>query len=90
MTNKRDLKRKINYACGDLFAECVATSLYAGNPKQEDVDAILQLIIRVNNDFVCRISHPEPGIPARTYYKSVEADFDKSVAEIADQISNLG
>lgn len=89
MSNKRELKKKINCTCGDLFAECIATSLYTGAPKKEDVDAILQLIIRINDDFVCRVSHPEPGMPAKRYYSAVETDFTKSVIEIIDQIGNL-
>lgn len=28
MANKRDLKRTINYITSELFAECVAASLY--------------------------------------------------------------
>ena len=29
MSNKRDLKRTINYICGDLFVEGIAASLYS-------------------------------------------------------------
>lgn len=90
MSNKRDLKKKINCACADLFAECIATSLYTGHPSQEDADAILQLIIRTNDDFVRRISHPEPGIPAKKYFRIVEEDFTKRIVEIIDQIGNPG
>ena len=35
MANKRKLKRTINYVCGDLFAECVAASLYSGKQEAE-------------------------------------------------------
>ena len=30
ITNKKDLKKTINYVCSELFAECVAVSLYSG------------------------------------------------------------
>lgn len=30
MTNKRELKKMINDVCNDLFAECIAYSLYNG------------------------------------------------------------
>ena len=33
MPNRRDLKKTINYICSELFAECVAASLYNGNPS---------------------------------------------------------
>lgn len=89
MSNKKDLKKRINYVCGDLFAECIATSLYTGKPKQEDVNAILHLILTVNNDYVRRISHPEPGMTKKEYFKFISDSFDKQAVEIIDQIGNL-
>ena len=44
MANKRDLKRTINYITSDMFAECVAASLYSSKPAAEDVDGILTAI----------------------------------------------
>ena len=90
MANKRDLKRTINYITSELFAETVAASLYNGSPAQEDVDGILSSIVMINNDFISRVSHPEPGVKAGTYYKDLVNDFNKQVSEVIDQISNLG
>ena len=42
-TNKRDLKRSINYICSDLFAECVAASLYGGSPNKQVGEIIDQI-----------------------------------------------
>ena len=90
MANKKDLKRTINYITSELFAETVAASLYNGTPTQEDVDGILSSIVMINNDFISRVSHPEPGVKASTYYKDLIVDFNKQVSEVVDQISNLG
>lgn len=89
MTNKRDLKRTINYICGDLFAECVAASLYGGKTDEKNAEALLTSILRINSDFVKRISHPEPGMPQKEYFKKLVQDFNKQVSEIIDQINNL-
>jgi len=89
MSNKRNLKRIINYVCSDLFSECVAASLYSGKPNKEDVEALLTSVINIQNDFVRRVSHPEPGIKAKQYYKALINDFNKQVSEIIDQISNM-
>ena len=87
MSNKRDLKRKINYVCSELFAECVAASLYSENkPSNEDTDALLTSIMMIHSDFVRRISHPEPGMAQKKYYGVLIADFNKQVEEIIDQI----
>ncbi len=90
MANKRDLKRTINYITSELFAETVVASLYNEAPQQADVEGILSSIVMVNEDFIKRVSHPEPGIKPGEYYKRLIADFGKQVCEIIDQISNLG
>lgn len=89
MANKRDLKRTINYITSELFAETVAASLYSGKSTQEDVDGILSSIVMINKDFICRISHPEPGLKAKAYYQNLAKDFNKQASEIIDQITNL-
>ena len=76
MANKRKLKRTINYVCGDLFAE--------------NVNALLAAVLTMHSDFVCRVSHPEPGMTAKVYYKKLIADFRKHVEELTDQVANIG
>ena len=39
MSNKRDLKRTINYICGDLFTEGIAASLYGENRDNDNTEA---------------------------------------------------
>jgi hypothetical protein len=89
MANKRDLKRSINVICGDLFAECIAASLYNGKPDKDNVNALLSSILTINNDFISRISHPEPGMEKKAYFNAVVEDFNKQVGEIIDHISNM-
>ena len=89
MTNRKDLKRTINYICSELFAECVAASLYGGgNQDKQNTEALLTSILRINSDFVMRISHPEPGMPKKKYFQILIHDFNEQVSEIIDQINN--
>ena len=90
MSNKRDLKKSINYICSELFAECVAASLYNGNPSEDSANAILTSIMMVQNNYVRRISHPEPGMDSTKYFKDLIGNFNKQVSEIVDQIAALG
>lgn len=89
MANKRNLKKNINFICGELFAECVAMSLYDKKKNKEDINAILDSIIITNNDYVCRISHPEPGMEPKSYFKRLRNDFDIRICEIIDNITNV-
>lgn len=89
MANKRSLKRGINYICSELFAECVATSIYSNRSDKQNVDTLLKSILRTHSDYVKRISHPEPGMPAKKYYKALVASFNNEVNDIVDAIRNL-
>lgn len=89
MANRRNLKHKINCVCGDLFAECVATSLYGGKGDEETVKALLTSILVMHSDYVRRISHQEPGMSAKAFYADLTTHFNKQVSELTDQIANL-
>lgn len=89
MSSRKDIKQTVNYVCRGLFAECIAASLYNNVKNEESVNTLLSCIITLRNDFVCRISHPEPGIAPKKYFTILINDFEKRVNEIVDQISNL-
>lgn len=89
MANKRDLKREINYICSALFAECVATSLYSNNSDEDNVDTLLKSLLRMHADYIMRVSHPEPGMKTKVYYKKLINDFNNEVHDVIDAISNL-
>lgn len=89
MANKRELKQMINKVCGQLFAECMAVSLYDTKANEETVHALLSSILLMRKDFVARISHPEPGMPQKHYYKVLKQDFSKQINELIDQVYAL-
>jgi hypothetical protein len=89
MANKRTLKHAINGICEELFAECIAASLYGQENHQDNAEALLYTILKTQRDFVSRVSHPEPGMPAKTFYKALRENFTSQVNEIVDQVNNL-
>ncbi len=89
MPNKRTLKKTINNICNDVLSECVAVSLYSGHADPSTVEALITSTIIMRNDFVSRISHPEPGIQPKVYYDRLATDFSKQMSEILDQINAL-
>lgn len=90
MAKKRDLKRTINYVCNDLFAETIAATLYGNTIDSAAADNLLTTIIATRNDFISRISHPEPGMKPKVYYTHVINGFNAQVSDIIDKIGNLG
>ena len=87
MMNKRSLKKAINAVSDQLFANAVAVSLYGTNRNAENDEALIQSILSMREDFVSRISHPEPGMKKQEYYKDLRDKFISQAQELADQIS---
>ena len=87
MASKRHLKQKINLICEELFAECVAGSLYGQN--RESAKALIFSTIKMRNNYVRRISHPEPGLTAKAYYKDLKEKFAAQAGELLDQLNSF-
>ncbi len=87
MTNKRTLKKAINLICEELFAEGVAIALYGPRP-QKDVEALLFSIVKMQQNYISRVSHPEPGMSSKAYYKDLRENFSAQVGEISDQLNS--
>ena len=89
MPNRKDLKKSINAICSAVLAECVAVSLYHGKAEESNVNALLASILATRDDFISRISHPEPGMSKKAYYDHLAANFSEQISEIIDHICNL-
>jgi hypothetical protein len=80
MANKRDLKKGINYVASELFLECIVLKQI----KKADatkVDEILADILYLQNEFLARAGHPEPGC-VKAYYRKLNEDFGNEVENI--------
>ncbi|MCF0208842.1 MAG: hypothetical protein HUK07_05270 [Bacteroidaceae bacterium] len=89
MANKRELKQTINFVCAELLSETFIAGMLEKNIENGNVDNLLHSIIRINQEYISRISHPEPGMPAKVYFKNLIEGFDKDVDETIDMIGNL-
>ena len=56
--------------------------MYSSKPAAEDVDGILTAIVMIRTDFICRVSHPEPGMEQKKDYKKLIEDFNKQAEEL--------
>ena len=80
MANKRNLKKGINYVVSELFLECIVLKQI----KKADAtkaDEILADILCLQNEFLARAGHPEPGC-VKKYYRKLNEDFGNEVANI--------
>ena len=87
MANKRSLKRSITLFSEQLLTECIAASLYGHN--RESAEALIFSIVKMEDDYICRISHPEPGMSAKLYFKDLREKFAAQASEIIDQLKTI-
>ena len=85
---RKDLKKRINYLCGELLAECMAASAFTGKDNKQDVENVMLGIMKMQNDWICRLSHVEPG-STKLFFKKLKEDMQKRTDEIIEQIQNL-
>ena len=89
MAKRKELKQVINNICTDLAAEVVAVSLYEPTPAEENIVAIINSILNMRRNYIGRISHVEPGMPAKKYFKDLIESFNNDTLEIIDHINNI-
>ena len=88
MASRRDLKRDISYVIGDIFTEClIYKELVPGTDKAAAEKLIVDLL-RIDNEFITRISHTEPG-NAKGYYRTLVKDFQKEITAVIDKLTKL-
>ncbi|MBP5799768.1 MAG: hypothetical protein J6W43_07645 [Prevotella sp.] len=87
MANKRSLKKAIHLVCEDLFAEAIALSLYGAEAQQESARTLLFSIVKTEDEYIRRISYPEPGMNPNDYFKDLREKFSAEVNDIVDQMN---
>lgn len=85
---RRILKKQVNYIAGELFAECVVLSKVVPGIDDQKVDELMTRVLYMQDDFISRISHTQPG-NVKGFYKAFRADFQAQVDAIIDEIGNL-
>ncbi len=90
MAKRRTLKKNIHIICETLFAECVAASLYSETADDDTVASLLMSVVSLQHNAISRISHKQPEMPAKVYFKDMKEQFNAQVDEICDNINALG
>ena len=86
MAKRRELKKNVNYIAGELFSECLINSMFV--PGTAKADELMAEILKMQDEFISRISHTEPG-NVKGFYKKFRVDFNAKVNEIIDAIAKL-
>lgn len=63
-------------------------SLYVPGTDKQKADELMAEILKMQDEFISRISHTEPG-NVKGFYKKLRADFNAKVDEIIDAMGKL-
>ena len=88
MASRRDLKRDISYVIGDIFTECLIYKELVPGTNQKEAEKLIVDLLRIDNEFITRISHTEPG-NAKQYYRTLVKDFQKEITTVIDKLTKL-
>ena len=83
-----ELKKNVNYIAGELFSEFLINSKFIPVTDKKKADELMVEIIKMQDEFISRISHTEPG-NVKGFYKKFRSDFNAKVNEIIDAIAKL-
>ena len=88
MASRRELKKTVNYISGELFSESLLNSMFVPGTDKAKADQLMAEILKMQDEFISRISHTEPG-NVKGFYKKFRSDFNAKVNEIIDAIAKL-
>ena len=88
MAKRRELKKNVNYIAGELFSECLINSKFIPGTDKKKADELMVEIMKMQDEFISRIRHTEPG-NVKGFYKKFRSDFNAKVNEIIDAIAKL-
>jgi hypothetical protein len=84
MASRKELKKSIKGACGELFADCVALSM-CPDANREALNNIELKLINICDEYVARLSHTQKGAE-KSYYKKLVAEFTEVINATAEEI----
>ncbi|MBR2301738.1 MAG: hypothetical protein IKA41_07305 [Bacteroidaceae bacterium] len=88
MASRKDLKKVIAYISDELATEAFYLS-YGSKGSTEEWVEVFNRIFTMQNDYTSRVSHVEPGLPARKYFDTLCISFNEDAKAVLDEIHRL-
>lgn len=88
MASRKNLKKVITFVVDDLATEAFLVSYDAKGDTTAWVE-LFNKIFALNNDYIARVSHVEPGMPAKKYFNALCDSFNKDAKALLAEIEKL-
>ena len=88
MASRKNLKKVVAFIVDELATEAFFAS-YDAKGETEAWVSLFNRIFALNNEYVARINHVEPGIPAQKYFNAMCDSFNADAKALHDEIMAL-
>lgn len=88
MASRKNLKKVIAFIVDDLATEAFFASYDAVGETEAWVD-LFNRIFALNKEYVARVSHVEPGMPAKKYFDALCDSFNADAKALFNEIVAL-
>lgn len=88
MASRKNLKKVITFVVDDLATEAFMMSFDAKCDTEAWVN-LFNKIFNLNNEYVARVSHVEPGMSAKKYFNALCDSFNKDARALLVEIEEL-
>ena len=88
MASRKNLKKVITFVVDELATEAFLLS-YDAQGNTEAWVALFNKIFSLNNEYIARVNHVEPGMPAKKYFNALCDSFDADSKALLGEISVL-
>ena len=88
MASRKNLKKVITFVSDQLATQ----AFFASYDSKADVEAWIEVFNKIylmNKEFVSRVSHAEPGLPAKKYFDTLCLSFNEEAKVLLDEIQKL-
>lgn len=88
MASRRDLKKVITFVVDEIATEAFIVSYRAEGNTDEWV-ALFNRIFALSNEYIARVNHVEPGMPAKRYFNTLCDSFNADAKALLDEVNAL-
>ena len=88
MASRKNLKKVITFVVDELATEAFLLSYDAQGDTAAWVD-LFNRIFSLNNEYIARVNHVEPGMSAKKYFNTLCDSFNADAKALLEEIGKL-
>jgi hypothetical protein len=88
MASRKNLKKVITFVADELATEAFLLS-YGAEGNAEEWVSLFNAIFMLNKEYIARVNHVEPGMPAKKYFDTLCDSFNADAKALVEKMNKL-